>query len=258
MEYSSIKVKEDEFIGTITLNRPENLNVFTTPLAKELNTALKKLDENNEVRVIVINAAGKGFSAGIDVNELKDKTFEEYYNTTTLMEQMNLTITQMKKPVIASVHGFAVANGVGLTALCDLAIAEEGTKFGATAINVGLSCIGPSIAISKSLGRKKTLELLLTGEIITAEEAEKIGLINKVAPKGKLKEETMKLAKELAKKSPLALQITKRAFYKAADTDMAKAIEIANYAFSEICMLEDAKEGIDAFLEKREPIWRLK
>jgi enoyl-CoA hydratase/carnithine racemase len=258
MGYETIKVKKEDFIGTITLNRPESLNVFTTPLAKELNEALKELDKDSDVRVIVINAAGKGFSAGIDVNELKDKTFEEYYKTTTLMEQMNLTITQMEKPVIASVHGFAVANGVGLTALCDLAIAEEGTKFGATAINVGLSCIGPSIAISKSLGRKKTLELLLTGEIITAEEAERIGLINKVVPKGKLEEETMKLAKELARKSPLALQITKRAFYKAADVDMAKAIEIANYAFSEICMLEDAKEGIDAFLEKREPVWKLK
>ncbi len=258
MEYKNIKVQKEDFIGTLTLNRPETLNVFTTPLAIELNTALKELDEDDDVRVIVINAEGKGFSAGIDINELKNKTFEEYYDTTTLMEQMNLTITHMKKPVIASVHGFAVANGVGLTALCDLAIAEEGTKFGATAINVGLSCIGPSIAISKSLGRKKTLELLLTGEIITAREAERIGLINKVVPKGKLKEETMKLAKELAKKSPLALQITKRAFYKAADVDMEKAIEIANYAFSEICMLEDAKEGIDAFLEKREPVWKLK
>ncbi len=258
MEYSSIKVKKENFIGTLTLNNPDNLNVFTTPLARELNTALKEFDEDDEVRVVVINAAGKGFSAGIDVNELKDKTFEEYYNTTTLMEQMNLTITQMKKPVIASVHGFAVANGIGLTALCDLAVVEEGTKLGATAINVGLSCIGPSIAISKSLGRKKTLELLLTGEIITAQEAERIGLVNKVVPKGKLEEETMKLAKELASKSPLAMQITKRAFYKAADVDISKAIEIANYAFSEICMLEDAKEGINAFLEKREPVWKLK
>ncbi len=258
MNYESIKVTEENHIGFITLNRPDSLNVFTTPLAKELNYALKEMDSNIEIRVIVINAEGKGFSAGIDVNELKNKTFEEYYNTTTLMEQMNLTITQMNKPVIASVHGFAVANGIGLVSLCDLAVAEEGTKFGATAINVGLSCIGPSIAISKSLGRKKTLELLLTGEIIDAHEAARIGLINKVAPKGKLEAETMKLADELANKSPLALQITKRAFYKAADLEMSKAIEVANYAFSEICMLNDAKEGINAFLEKRKPDWQLK
>ncbi len=254
----NIKIAKNEFIGFITLNNPENLNVFSTPLARELNDSLKEMDEDKQIRVVVINAEGKGFSAGIDMNELKDKTFEEYYETTTLMEEMNLTITRMKKPVIASVHGFAVANGIGLAAVCDLAIAEEGTKFGATAINVGLSCIGPSLAISKSLGRKKTLELLLTGKIIDAKEAERIGLINMVAPKGELENETLKLANELAKKSPLALQITKRAFYKMADMEMEKALEIANYAFSEICMLEDAKEGIDAFMEKREPNWQMK
>ncbi len=254
----NIKIAKNEFIGFITLNNPENLNVFSTPLARELNDSLKEMDEDKQIRVVVINAEGKGFSAGIDMNELKDKTFEEYYETTTLMEEMNLTITRMKKPVIASVHGFAVANGIGLAAVCDLAIAEEGTKFGATAINVGLSCIGPSLAISKSLGRKKTLELLLTGKIIDAKEAERIGLINMVAPKGELENETLKLANELAKKSPLALQITKRAFYKMADMEMEKALEIANYAFSEICMLEDAKEGIDAFMKKREPNWQMK
>jgi len=258
MEYKNIKVSSKGHVGILTLNRPDNLNVFITPLANELNYALRELDKDENIRVVVINAEGKGFSAGIDVNELKDKTFEEYYDTTTLMEEMNLTITSTKKPVIASVHGFAVANGIGLAALCDLAVAEEGTKFGATAINVGLSCIGPSVAISKSLGRKKTLELLLTGEIIDADEAERIGLINRVVAKGQLKEETMKMANELASKSPLALQITKRAFYKAADLDISKAIEIANYAFSEICMLDDAKEGVDAFLNKRKPNWRLK
>ncbi len=258
MEYKNIKLDEKDYTGILTLNRPDNLNVFTTPLASELNSALKEFDDRENIRVIVINAEGKGFSAGIDVNELKEKTFEEYYKTTTLMEQMNLTITQMKKPVIASIRGFAVANGIGLAALCDLAIAEEGTKFGATAINVGLSCIGPSLAISKSLGRKKTLELLFTGEIIDANEAKDIGLINRVALKGKLEEETMKLANELAEKSPLALQITKRAFYKMADLEFSKAIEVANYAFSEICMLEDAKEGVDAFLEKRKPNWKLR
>ncbi len=256
MDYNSILVEKADFVGFIILNKPDNLNVFTSQLAEELNFALKEFDKDDDVRVVVIKANGKGFSAGIDMNELKDKTFEEYYDTTTLMEEMNITITNMKKPVIASVHGFAVANGIGLVALCDLAVAAEGTKFGATAINVGLSCIGPSLAISKSLGRKKTLELLLTGKIIDANEAERIGLINRVVPKDKLEEATLELAGELAKKSPLALQITKRAFYKMADADMSKALEIANYAFSEICMLEDAKEGIDAFMEKREPNWK--
>ncbi len=256
--YRTITVQTEEFINTITLNMPEKMNVFTSLLAEELNEALLAADRDSDVRVVVINANGRGFSAGIDLNELKDKNFTEYYETTSLMEKMNITITGMKKPVIASVHGFAVANGMGLVALCDLAIAEEGTKFGLTAINVGLSCIGPSLAVSKSLGRKRTLDLLFTGRIITAEEAERIGLINRVVEKGKLKEETYALAKELARKSPLALQITKKAFYRMADAEFSKALEIANYAFSHICTLEDAKEGMEAFLTKREPVWRMK
>ncbi len=257
MDYESIIVEKQDKIGFIILNKPETLNVFTTNLAKELNSALIEFDLDDDIRVVVVKANGKGFSAGIDMNELKDKTFEEYYNTTTLMEEMNLTITKMKKPVIASVHGFAVANGIGLVALCDLAIASKETKFGATAINVGLSCIGPSLALSKSLGRKKTLELLLTGKIIKAQEALEIGLINMITDEENLEKETLKLANELAQKSPLALQITKRAFYKMADLEFEKALEIANYAFSEICMLKDAKEGIDAFMEKRKPNWKM-
>ncbi len=256
--YENIVVEVKDFIGTITLNRPDNLNVFTTPLANELNEALFELNGNKDVRVIVIKANGKGFSAGIDMNELKNKSATEIYDTITLMEKMNLTLTSISKPTVASVHGFAVANGLGLVSLCDLAIAAEGTKFGATAINVGLSCIGPAVSISKLVGRKRTLELLLTGRIILAEEALEWGLINKVVPKDKLEEETNKLAKDLASKSPLALQITKRAFYKMSDIPLEKALEVANLAFTQICTLEDAEEGIQAFLEKREPNWQLK
>ncbi|AEA33667.1 enoyl-CoA hydratase/isomerase family protein [Hippea maritima] len=256
--YESIEVLINNHIGFITLAKPENLNVFTSQLARELNDALRDLDKNIDVRVIVIKAKGKGFSAGIDVSELKDKTHMELLETTRLMEEMNLTLTSMKTPTIASVKGFAVANGFGLVALCDLAVAEEGTKFGATAINVGLSCIGPAVALSRIIGRKRTLELLLTGRIIMAEEALEWGLINRVAPKGKLEEETVNLAEELAKKSPLALQITREAFYKMSDLPLEKEIEVANYAFAEICTLKDAEEGINAFLEKRQPNWKLK
>ncbi len=253
-----IEVSKNGQIGFITLNDPEHLNVFTTPLARQLNEALVELDNDKDIRVVVINAAGKGFSAGIDVNELKDKTPLELLKTTQLMEQMNLTMTNMKKPTIASVKGFAVANGFGLVALCDLAIAAKGTKFGLTAINVGLSCIGPAVAVSRIIGRKRTLELLLTGRIIMAEEAYQWGLINRVVDDDKLEEETMKLAEELAQKSPLALQITRNAFYKMADLPHEKAIELANYAFTQICALEDAKEGVEAFLQKRQPNWKLK
>ncbi|MCD6419720.1 MAG: enoyl-CoA hydratase/isomerase family protein [Synergistetes bacterium] len=258
MKYKTILLQKDKHIGTIVLNRPESLNTFTKELATELNSALREMDKDSKVRVVIVKGSGKGFSAGIDVKELKGKSMFQYYEITQLMEEMTLTISSMKKVVIASVHGFAVANGIGLVAASDLAIAAEGTKFGATAINIGLSCIGPAVPLSRSLGRKRTLELLFTGKVIEAKEAEKIGLVNKVVPKEELEKETLKLAHELASKSPLALQLTKIAFYRMADLQLPDALEISNLFFSTICTLEDAQEGINAFLEKRTPEWKMK
>ena len=220
MECKTVLLQKDKHIGTIVLNRPESLNTFTKELATDLNSALREMDKDSEVRVVIVKGSGKGFSAGIDVKELKGKSMLQYYEITQLMEEMTLTISSMKKVVIASVHGFAVANGIGLVAASDLAIAAEGTKFGATAINIGLSCIGPAVPLSRSLGRKRTLELLFTGKVIEAKEAEKIGLVNKVVPKEELEKETLKLAHELASKSPLALQLTKIAFYRMADLQL--------------------------------------
>ncbi len=258
MAYETIIVEKKEHIGIITLNRPEHLNTFNVPLTGELNDALLKLDDDEETRVVVIKGAGKCFCAGIDLNDLKGKTPLEYYKWITLMEGWVQTISKMRKPVIASVHNVAVANGIGIVASADLAIAAEGTKLGATAINVGLFCMGPAVPLSRCLGRKKALELLLTGDMIDADEAYRIGLINKVVPKDKLEEETMKLAKKLAAKSPLSLQLGKRSFYEMSDLEYAKALEMANNHFAILCTLEDAHEGVDAFLNKREPKWKLK
>ena len=174
------------------------------------------------------------------------------------MEQMNHVIAYMKKPVIASVHGFAVANGAGLLAASDLAIVAEGTKIGTTAINVGLFCMGPAVPLSRSLGRKRSLEMLLTGDMIEAEDAERWGLVNKVVPKDQLEDETMALAKKLAEKSPLALQMGKQAFYGMSDLEFGKALEYSNEMFAALCVTEDATEGINAFLEKRKPVWKEK
>ncbi len=258
MENNTVLLNIKDNIAILTLNRPDKLNTFNIPLAKRLNELLRKTDEDENVRVIVIKANGRGFSAGIDLNMLSDKTPLDYYTITELMEEMTLTISSMKKPVIASVSGFAVANGVGLAAAADLAIAAEGTKFGLTAINVGLSCIGPSVAVTRTITRKRALELLLTGKMIDAKRAEEIGLINKIVPLDKLEVETMKLAEDLASKSPLAMQLTKKAFYKMADIELSKALEIANYNFALLNTLDDSKEGIDAFLHKRTPVWKLK
>lgn len=259
MNYENIIVDSgDDFVSEITLNRPDSLNTFTIPLAKELNQALIELDADNRVRVIILKGAGKAFSAGIDVSDFADKSTLEYREWIECMENPLITISRIKKPVIAQVHGVAAANGAGLVAAADLAVASEKARLGLTAINVGLNCIGPVIPVTRSVGRKKALELLFYGDLIPAQEALAIGLINRVFPDADLEKETRSWAATLAQKSPIALQIAKKSFYAAADLDYYKSFEYMNEAFARLCSTEDAKEGVSAFLEKRKPTWREK
>jgi len=258
MSYQTIIVEQKGHVGVITLNRPQAMNTFSSEMGRELNQALIQSDNDKGIRVVVVKGAGKAFSVGIDISEFFGKSQREYREWVGIMEQMNHVITCMKKPVIASVHGFAVANGAGLVAVCDLAVVAEGTKIGATAINVGLFCMGPAVPLSRSLGRKRCMEMLLTGDMVSAEDAERWGLVNKVVPLDQLEEATMALAKKLAEKSPLALQMGKQAFYGMSDMEFGKALEYSNEAFAALCMTEDATEGINAFLEKRKPDWKEK
>lgn len=258
MGYQAVIVDKKEHIGIITLNRPENLNTFDMALATDLNQALIDLNNDEDTRVIIIRGAGKGFCAGINVGDMEGKSPLDLYEWITLMEEWAQTIARIRKPVIASVHKIAVANGIGIVASSDLAIAAEGTLFGATAVNVGLFCMGPAVPLSRSLSRKKALELLLTGDTIDAAEAERIGLINKVVPADKLEEETMNLARKLAAKSPLAVQLGKKSFYKMADLEYEKAFELTGNHFALLCTTEDAHEGVNAFLNKRKPEWKIK
>lgn len=255
MDWKTILYNIKDKIGTISLNRPEANNTFDLTMAKELNEALRSMDVDPTVNVVVINANGRNFCTGIDVNYVDGKPMDEYLDWVRLMEEMNTTIADMNKPVIASVHKIAVANGVGLVAACDLAIAADNSKFGATAINVGLFCMGPAVPLYKSLGRKKTLELIMTGDLINAQEALRIGLINKVVPSDLLEEETVKLAAKLAAKSPRAMQLGKRSFYQMEDMKFADALELTNYHFAALCTTDEAQEGVNAFLEKRDPKW---
>lgn len=248
--------KGDNFVGSITLNRPENLNTFNSPMAGELSEALLDMDADQNVRVIVVKGAGKAFCAGIDVNELADKTTLEYRAWIEHMEQPLITIARMKKPVIAQVQGVAAANGMGLVAAADLAIAAENTKMGLTAINVGLNCVGPVIPVARCVGRKKALELLLYGNLIKADEAKELGLINRIVAKDELEEQTMAWAAELAQKSPVAVQIAKKAYYSSEDMDYFRQFDLMNEAFARLCSSHDAKEGVNAFFEKRNPVWK--
>ncbi len=259
MSYENIIVDiGDDFVAEITLNRPKSLNTFNIPLAKELKQALQELDSENRVRVIIIKGEGKVFSAGIDLSDFSDKSVAEYRDWIGCMEAPLVTITRMCKPVIAQVHGVAVANGAGLVAAADLATAGENARLGLTAINVGLNCIGPVIPVSRSVGRKRALELLFYGDMISAEKALDMGLINRVIPEDELDKETRNWATVLAQKSPLALQIAKKAFYTAADMDYYKAFDYMNEVFARLCSTEDAEEGASAFLEKRSPVWKQK
>lgn len=257
MQYETVSIHiTDDFVGTITLNRPEQLNTFTTQMARDLLHALEELDGDKRVRALVIKGSGKAFCAGIDVNELFGKSTLEYQKWIELMESPLGFIGKMGKPVIAQVHGVAAANGMGLVAACDLAVAAEHARMGLTAINVGLNCVGPVVPISRLIGRKHALELLLFGDLIPASRALEMGLVNKVCKAEELEREAHEWAAMLARKSPIAVQIAKKAFYAAEDMEYHKAFEYMNEAFARLCSTEDAKEGVRAFLEKRQPNWQ--
>ena len=258
MNYTDVLVERIDSVGIVTLNRPEHYNTFNVTMAEQLNSVLCELENDSLIRVVIVKAAGKNFCAGIDVRDIEGMPNVQYLEWVELMEQMSVTISSMGKPVIASVHNVAIANGIGLVAACDLAVASENARFGATAINVGLFCMGPAVPLSRSLGRKRALELLLTGDMIDAYEAERIGLINKVVPNDSLDEETMKMALKLASKSPLALQLGKKSFYKMEDLSFKEALHLSNCNFANLCTTEDAHEGVEAFLKKRHPQWKMK
>ncbi len=259
MNYENIIVEvNDNLIGEITLNRPKSLNTFNTPLAIELNHAFNELDSDKNVRVVILKGAGRVFCAGIDISDFFGKTPSEYREWIHKMETPIVTMSKMSKPVIAQVHGVAAANGAGLVAGADLAVAAEDARIGLTAINVGLNCVGPVIPVARCIGRKRALELLLSGDLINADKALDFGLINRIAPSDDLEKETQAWAQELAQKSPVAMKNAKTAFYTAADMDYYKSFEYMNEAFARLCTTEDAEEGVKSFLERRSPKWKEK
>lgn len=243
-------------VGFVSLNRPEAMNTFNVPLAIQLNRALMEFDEDPEVRVVVIKAQGNNFSAGIDLRELLKMEGKDLREFVKLMELHNHTIARMRKPVVASVRGYVLANGAGLMMASDFAIASDNAKIGTTAIKVGLACIGPGVVASRSFGRKRALEMVLLGEWIDAHEAHRLGLVNRVVPDESLEAETESFAFNLAERNPFAIELAKRGIYASEDLPYHEALDYASELFSLLVQTEDAKEGIRAFLEKRKPTWR--
>lgn len=256
MQREPVSVEVDDHVGFLRLERPDSMNTFTTELATELDEALATLEDDNDVRAIVISGAGDAFSTGIDVTEHGEHDSEAAYEQwVTRMEEPFRTIAEMGTPVIAAVHGYAVANGLGLVAAADLAVAAEGTQFGATAPKVGLFCMGPAVPLMRSVTEKRCLELLLTGELIDADTALEWGILNRVVPEGEHLNAAVELANAITDKSPAAVQLGKQAYYEMADRPYEEALEYSNAQFAAVCATSDAAEGIEAFLSGREPEW---
>lgn len=250
MSTDPVDVARTGHVATVTLSRADQMNTFSTPLADALDRALAELDDDPAVRAVVVTGAGRAFSAGIDLTEYADHDgYDDYRSWVGRMEEPFRTIARMRTPVIAAAHGHAAANGIGLVAACDLAVVADGTQLGATAPKVGLFCMGPAVPLMQSLGQKRCLELLLTGDLIDAETAREWGLVNRVVPEPDLLDEALDLAERIAQKSPVAVQMGKQTYYEMTDMDYDDALDYSNERFAELCTTDDAEAGIAAFLD---------
>ena len=241
----------------LTLNRPEARNALSIELMTALLEALGRAAKDPKTRVVVIAGAGPTFCAGHDLRELREDPRREIYERIfALCSELMLAIVRLPKPVIAEVHGVATAAGCQLVATCDLAAAAEEARFATPGVNIGLFCSTPMVALSRAVGRKAAMEMLLTGELIDAATAYALGLVNRVVPRPGLRDAVDALARQIAGKSAFTVKIGKEAFYHQAELDLASAYRYAAEVMTTNMLAEDAGEGIDAFLEKRAPIWR--
>jgi enoyl-CoA hydratase/carnithine racemase len=219
----------------------------------------RRLENDNKTRVIILSGNGKGFSAGHNLKEVKNlKVRSKYLKLFNLCSKLMLNIVEGRKPVIAKVHGSAFAAGCQLAASCDLAYASTDAKFATPGVNIGLFCSTPMVAVSRKIGKKRMMKMLLTGEPINARYAKEIGLINDCFPKNKLNTKVLEVAKVISAKSNLSIKIGKKAFYKQLEMPLKKAYAYTSKMMTLNMMSMDAREGISAFLEKRKPNWKNK
>ena len=246
-------------IARIKLNEPSTYNALSSSTLKSLIKSFKNLHRDEKTRVIIIEGAGNGFSAGHnlkEINVLKGKP--NYKKLFDLCSELMITIVNNNKPVIAKVHGAAFAAGCQLVATCDLALSTNDAIFCTPGVNIGLFCSTPMVALSRNVSRKKAMKMLITGDPISAQYAKEIGLINDHFDSSKLEEEVSKLAENIISKSTKVVKIGKRAFYKQLAMPLDKAYQCTSKAMCENMMTLDAREGISAFLEKRTPNWKNK
>ena len=243
-------------IAWLTLNRPAARNALSAALIEALDSALEQAAADRDVRVVVIGGNGPAFCAGHDLRELRANPDRAAYEALFARCAALMTrIVRLPKPVIARVHGVATAAGCQLVASCDLAVAAETARFATPGVDIGLFCSTPMVALTRAVGRKAAMEMLLTGELIAAARAREIGLVNRVVPEAELDEAVRALAGQIAAKSPLALAIGKRLFHDQAELPLDDAYRLAAEAMTRNMLARDAAEGIDAFLGKRAPCW---
>jgi len=243
-------------IATLTLNRPQARNALSLGLIQAIDAELVSIGSDPAVRVVVIAGAGPAFCAGHDLRELRaTPTREAYAAVFALCSRLMQRIVALPKPVIARVHGVASAAGCQLVATCDLAIAGESARFATPGVSIGLFCSTPMVALSRAVGRKAAMEMLLTGDMIDAVRAREIGLVNRVVADRELDAAVGALARQITDRSPLTLAIGKEAFYRQAELDLAAAYGYAAEVMTNNMLAHDAAEGIDAFLEKRDAVW---
>jgi enoyl-CoA hydratase/carnithine racemase len=241
---------------TLWLNRPDQRNALSRALMRELTSALAALGEDPDVRVVVLAGRGPAFSAGHDLSELVGMELADYTEVFELCGAVMNAIHDLPQPVIARVHGMATAAGCQLVAACDLVVASTDARFATPGVKIGLFCTTPMVEVTRTIGRKRALEMLLTGTAIDAETAAAWGLVNRVVAPDELDAATGDLAERIASASSLTVGIGKRAFYRQIDLGLEAAYELCQEVMSENATAEDAQEGMSAFLEKRTPTWR--
>jgi enoyl-CoA hydratase/carnithine racemase len=253
---ATVLVRQDGPAGRLTLNRAEKRNALSLELMQELIAALQRVSRSSETRVIVLEAAGPAFSAGHDLSEMIDRDVPFFQHLFDVCTELMETIHRLPQPVIAKVHGTATAAGCQLVAACDLAVASESARFATPGVKIGLFCSTPMVPLSRAIGRKRALDMLLTGRPIDAATALDWGLVNRVVPDDALDAEVDALVDAIARSSPLTVGIGKEAFYSQIELDEHRAYDLTKAVMAMNARADDAQEGMCAFLEKRTPEWR--
>lgn len=254
--YECILTEREGPIVTVTMNRPAQRNALSLAHMRELTDALRTVGQDSSVRAVILRAAGPAFCAGHDLREMRDQDRAFYEETFGVCTELMLTVQRIPQPVIAQVHALATAAGCQLVATCDVVVAAQEAAFATPGVKVGLFCSTPMVALSRAVGQKKAMEMLLTGESISAAEALAAGLVTRVVPGPELEAATRALAEKIAQASAVVVGIGKQAFYHQASLSTPEAYAYAGGVMVDNALLPDAREGIAAFVEKRPPQWQ--